>query len=60
LSEGRPTSAFGTSAPAFAGATTAPRLPGRADAETAIQVAIEKYNITDPEKQKRLVAQRRR
>jgi hypothetical protein len=30
------------------------------DAETAIQVAIEKYNIADPEKQKRLVAQRLR
>jgi 1,2-phenylacetyl-CoA epoxidase PaaB subunit len=30
------------------------------DAETAIQVAIEKYKITDPEKQKRLVAQRLR
>jgi hypothetical protein len=32
----------------------------RGDAETAIQVAIEKYNITDPEKQSRLVAQRLR
>jgi 1,2-phenylacetyl-CoA epoxidase PaaB subunit len=30
------------------------------DAEMAIQVAIEKYKITDPEKQKRLVAQRLR
>jgi len=37
----------------FVGSVEAP------DAETAIKKAIEKFNITDPQQQKRLIAQRR-
>jgi hypothetical protein len=37
----------------FVGVVEAP------DAETAIKKAIEQFNITDPQQQKRLVAQRR-
>jgi hypothetical protein len=37
----------------FVGSVEAP------DAETAIKRAIEEFNITDPQQQKRLIAQRR-